>query len=156
MARSTFYVHYVDKDNLLTGQHGVFAENLGEQIMAHPRREAASAFSARTWFYHVQAQGPILKVIAKDPALDLAMKTLHRIIQRSVEENMMAHLQGGKDTGVPASVVVDYVTGSLMVLIKWWFKQGMTHTPEQMDAMFQQLVVPGMAAVFNKATHEDN
>ena len=30
VARSTFYVHYVDKDDLLTGGHGVFAENLGQ------------------------------------------------------------------------------------------------------------------------------
>jgi len=30
VARSTFYVHYVDKDDLLTGSHGIFAENLGE------------------------------------------------------------------------------------------------------------------------------
>jgi len=160
VARSTFYTHYVDKDDLLTGQHGVFAENLGEHIQAHPLSEDASAsppgtmFSVRTWFYHVQAQGPILKLIAKDSALDLAMKTLQRIVQRSVEENLQAHLQTEKDIDIPASVLVDYVTGSLMTLIQWWFKQGMTHTPEQMDALFQQLVVPGVSTVFHKATHE--
>ena len=161
VARSTFYTHYVDKDDLLTGQHGVFAENLGEHIQAHSQREddgSASSpgtmFSVRTWFYHVQAQGPILKLIAKDSALDLAMKTLHRIVQRSVEESLQAHLQAEKDIDIPASVLVDYVTGSLMILIQWWFKQGMTKTPEQMDALFQQLVIPGVSSVFHKTTNE--
>ena len=59
VARSTFYVHYVDKDDLLTGSHGIFAENLGEQMLAHAG-ESGSAFSSRTWFYHIQAQGDIL------------------------------------------------------------------------------------------------
>ena len=47
VARSTFYMHYMDKDDLLTGGQGVFAANLGEQLTAHPRRAEASAFSAR-------------------------------------------------------------------------------------------------------------
>ena len=150
VARSTFYMHYMDKDDLLTGGQGVFAANLGEQLTAHPRRAEASAFSARVWFYHVQAQAPILKLIAKDSALDLAMKTLHEIVQRSVEESMRTHFQDGKETAVPPSVIVDYVAGSLMVLLKWWFKQGMTHTPEQMEAMFQQLVVPGVSTALRR------
>ena len=61
VARSTFYVHYMDKDDLLTGRHGIFAENLGQQLTAHAGEHGASAFSSRTWFYHIEAQGDILK-----------------------------------------------------------------------------------------------
>ena len=53
MARSTFYVHYMDKDDLLTGRHGIFAENLSQQLTTHAGD--ASAFSSRVWFYHIQA-----------------------------------------------------------------------------------------------------
>ena len=91
VARSTFYVHYVDKDDLLTGRHGIFAENLGEQMHAHAGERSASAFSSRTWFYHIQAQGDILKVIAKDSAMELAMKTLRGIIHGSVQDGIQAH-----------------------------------------------------------------
>ncbi len=141
VARSTFYVHYVDKDDLLTGRHGIFAENLGEQMLAHAG-ESASAFSSRTWFYHIQAQGDILKVLAKDSAMELAMKTLRGIIHDSIQEGMQAH----KDASMPLSLLVDYLTDTLMTLIKWWFKDGMRYTPEQMDEMFQQLVMPGIVA----------
>lgn len=141
VARSTFYVHYVDKDDLLTGRHGIFAENLGEQILAHAG-ESGSAFSSRTWFYHIQAQGDILKVLAKDSAMELAMKTLRGIIHDSVQNGMQAH----QDASMPLSLLVDYLTDTLMTLIKWWFKDGMKYTPEQMDEMFQQLVMPGIVA----------
>jgi hypothetical protein len=131
----------VDKDDLLTGRHGIFAENLGEQMLAHAG-ESASAFSSRTWFYHIQAQGDILKVLAKDSAMELAMKTLRGIIHNSIQEGMQAH----KDASMPLSLLVDYLTDTLMTLIKWWFKDGMKYTPEQMDEMFQQLVMPGIVA----------
>ena len=152
VARSTFYVHYVDKDDLLTGSHGIFAENLGEQMLAHAG-ESGSAFSSRTWFYHIQAQGDILKVIAKDSAMELAMKTLHGIIHDSVQKGMQAHAPI-KNASVPLPLIVDYLTDTLMTLIKWWFKDGMRSTPEQMDEMFQQLVMPGVLAVLRGVNHE--
>ena len=153
VARSTFYVHYVDKDDLLMGSHGIFAENLGEQMHAHAGESGASAFSSRTWFYHIQAQGDILKVIAKDSAMDLAMKTLRGIIHDSVQNGMQAHSQS-KGASVPLPLIVDYLTDTLMTLIKWWFKDGMRYTPEQMDEMFQQLVMPGVLAVLKGVNHE--
>ena len=153
VARSTFYVHYVDKDDLLTGRHGIFAENLGEQLHAHAVERSTSAFSSRTWFYHIKAQGDILKLIAKDSAIELTMKTLRGIIHESVQNGMQAHSQN-KDASVPLSLMVDYLTDTLMTLIKFWFRDGMKHTPEQMDEMFQQLVMPGVSAVLRGAKHE--
>jgi len=146
VARSTFYVHYVDKDDLLTGAHGIFAENLGHHMTAHTEGSGASSFSARIWFYHVQAQGDILKIIAKDPAMELAMKTLRAIIHRSMQQGMKAHTQI-EDASVPMPVIVDYLTDSLMTLIKWWVMDGMKSTPDQMNQIFQKLVLPGASSV---------
>ena len=154
VARSTFYVHYVDKNDLLTGSHGIFAENLGEQLTAHGAGQGATAFSSRMWFYHIQAQGDILKVIAKDSAMEMAMKTLRGIIHDSVQNGMQTHMQMGKDASVPLPLLVDYLADTLMTLIKFWFKDGMKYTPEQMDEMFQRLVAPGVSAVLRGANHE--
>ena len=153
VARSTFYMHYVDKDDLLTGGQGIFAENLGQQMTAHSDRRGAAAFSARIWFYHVQAQGEILKVIARDSAMELAMKTLRGIIHRGVEEGMQTHSLIESAT-VPLPVIVDYLTDTMMTLIKWWFQNGMKYTPEQMDDMFQELVVPGVSSVLRGVPYE--
>jgi AcrR family transcriptional regulator len=147
VARSTFYVHYVDKDDLLTGRHGIFAENLSQHLTAHSGDQGASAFSSQMWFYHIQAQGDILKVIAKDSAMELAMKTLRGIIHDSVRNGMQAHEQADNDVSVPLPLLADYLTDTLMTLIKWWFKDGMKKTPEQMDAIFQQLVMPGVTSI---------
>jgi len=152
VARSTFYVHYVDKDDLLTGPQGIFAENLGHDLSAHSADNGREALSSRAWFYHIQAQGDILKAIAKDSALDLAMKTLRGMIQHSVQDGLADH-SFPENPRVPMTLVVDYLTDTLMTLIKWWFKNGMKYTPEQMDEMFQQLVTPGVLAVLRGVGH---
>lgn len=154
VARSTFYTHYMDKDDLLTGAHGIFAENLDQQLTAHAGVDGSSAFSSLQWFYHIQAQGEIVKVIAKDPAMDLALKTLRGIIHRSIEEGVRAHSGTDKNADVPQSVIVDYLTDTLMSLIRWWFGHGMTHTPRQMDDMFRKLVMPGIQSIMRGVTHE--
>ena len=154
VARSTFYVHYVDKDDLLTGSHGIFAENLGEQMLAHAGEGSVSAFSSRMWFHHIQAQSDVLKVIAKDSAMELAMKTLRGIIHDSVQKGMQTHFQTSQNASVPLPLIVDYLTDTLMTLIKWWFKDGMQRTPEQMDDIFQQLVTPGVLSALRGGNHE--
>ena len=154
VARSTFYMHYVDKDDLLTGGKGIFAENLGHQMTAHADGNRSSAFSSRNWFHHVQAQGEILKVIARDPAMDLAMKTLRGIIHLNFQEEVQAHAPADNNAGIPLSAMVDYMTDSLMSLIQWWFTNGMKQTPDEMDAMFQKLVAPGLASVLKGDNNE--
>jgi len=153
VARSTFYMHYVDKDDLLTGQHGIFAENLGHDLPTHSMDNNGGAFSSRAWFYHIRAQGDNLKVIAKDPALDLAMKTLRGMILRGVQAGLADHVFPAHPL-VPITLVADYLTDTLMTLIKWWFQDGMKNTPEQMDEIFQQLVTPGVLAVLKGVDHE--
>lgn len=146
VARSTFYTHYFDKDDLLTGERGIFADNLDQRMHAHSQPPESSAFSSLPWFHHIQAQGHILKVIARDPAMKLAMQTLRGIIRRSVEDGLKAHVQHADSSGIPFSVAVDYVTDSLMSLIKWWVDHGMTQTPGEMDEMFKRLVLPGLTS----------
>ena len=154
VARSTFYMHYVDKNDLLTGGKGIFAENIGHQMTAHADGNRSTAFSSRNWFYHVQAQGEILKLIAKDPAMDLAMKTLRGIIHRNIQEELQAHTLPANDAGIPLSAMVDYLTDSLMSLIQWWFSNGMKQTPDEMDQMFQKLVAPGLSSVLKGDKNE--
>jgi len=149
VARSTFYVHYVDKDDLLVGEQGIFASNLDQHSGAasHIELKSSSVFPTHLWFMHIKAQSHILKVIERDTAMDLAMKTLQGIIRRSVQERVEEHIQNDANAAVPVSLIVDYLAGSLMILLQWWLKQGMPYPPERMDEIFQQLVMPGVFAM---------
>jgi hypothetical protein len=149
VACSTFYVHYVDKEDLLVGKWGVFSSNLGVHagVLGHAENEGRFLLSTQGWFHHIQAQGDLLKIIAKDPAMDLAMKTLHGILLEDMQTRIQSHLPENENASMPPSLAVDYLAGSLMTLLKWWMQQGMSYPPEQMDKIFQQLVMPGVSSV---------
>lgn len=147
VARSTFYVHYIDKDDLLVGKWGVFASNLGHHalMMTQEEKDTRSVFPTRVWFQHIQAQEPILKIIARDSALDLAMKTLHGILRNDIQAKVQKSLS--ENGFVPPSLVIDYMSSSLMTMIQWWVKNDMPHSPQRMDEIFQQLVMPGVPSI---------
>ena len=149
VARSTFYVHYVDKEDLLVGKWGVFASNLGVHAdgLKHEENKGHSILSTLGWFQHIQAQADLLKIIAKDPAMDLAMKTLHGILLEDMQIRVQGHLPENRNASIPPSLAVEYLAGSLMTLLKWWVKQGMSYPPERMDEIFQQLVMQGVPSV---------
>lgn len=147
VARSTFYVHYIDKDDLLVGKRGVFASKLGHQaaIRMHEEHTNDAIFPTRGWFQHIQAQNELLKLIAKDSAIELAMKTLHGILRTDAPRRVEKHLHNS--TSIPDSLVVEYMATTLMTLIKWWVRHDMKYSPQQMDEIFQRLVMPGVLSI---------
>jgi len=149
VARSTFYVHYLDKEDLLVGRWGVFASNLGVHAggLKHEENDERSLLSTLGWFHHIKAQCDLLKIIAKDPAMDLAMKTLHGILLEDMQMRIQNHLPENENASIPPSLAVDYLASSLMTLLKWWVKQGMSYPPERMDEIFQQLVMRGVSSM---------
>jgi hypothetical protein len=150
VARSTFYVHYVDKQDLLVGKWGVFASNLGHQaeVMSHQEEENRSLLQPRGWFQHIQVQRHILKIIAKDSAMALAMKTLREILHKDVQIRIQNYLPVKESDSIPSSLIVDYLVDSLMTLLTWWVKHDMPYSPQRMDEIFQRLVMPGVPSFF--------
>ena len=148
VARSTFYVHYINKNDLLVGKWGVFASNLGHhaELMAHEEKNTPSMFPTHVWFQHIQAQESILKIIARDSAMDLAMKTLHGILRNDIQAKVQKYLP--ENGSAPSSLVINYMASSLMTMIQWWVKNDMPNSPQRMDEIFQQLVMPGVHSTF--------
>jgi AcrR family transcriptional regulator len=156
VARSTFYAHYAGKDDLLVGPWGVFAGNLDRHRALKAQEDQAShlILSTRAWFYHIQAQDPILKTIVKGPAMTLAMRTLSKMLYQDIQHQLQPHLPEAKNGTIPPPVIIDYLANTLMTLIKWWITQGMPYTPERMDEIYQQLVMPGLASVLDQGEYK--
>ena len=48
---------------------------------------------------------------------------------------------------VPLAVVAAHVSGSFLTLLRWWLDHGMRDSPEDMEAYFQRLVMPGILSL---------
>ncbi len=78
--------------------------------------------------------------------MDLVLKAVQTYLSQAVVRRMEAYLaeNGGHKPALPLPVIAAYAVGALISLLKWWLDNNMAYTPEQMDAMFQQLVTPGV------------
>ena len=79
--------------------------------------------------------------------IDLLFKKRHERLRQNVERHLAEMLSVGQVPAAPLSLVADYVAGALLTALTWWLDNDLPYTPEQMDAMFGQLVGPGVHAI---------
>ena len=147
VARSTFYAHYVDKEDLLVGRLGVFSrETRGRAQLLHAEKRRPLIPPTCFW-YNILAHRNIFEIIARDSAMDVTMKDLRNKLCANIQAEIQGHQP--ERTAVPASLLVDYLADSIITLIKWWVKQGMTCSPDQMDEMFHRMARPVIGSTFS-------
>ena len=148
VARSTFYVHYLDKEDLLLGEKGIFGgdvdEHLRAQFMRHVDESSNSILPTSAVFYHIRAQRDIYRVLFGRSGMDLVIRKLQEILQSNIAAELNKFLADETAVAVPPAALIDYLSAALLSLIRWWLDHDLPYTPAEMDNMFQRLVMPGV------------
>jgi len=144
VGRTTFYAHYQDKqDLLLRGVAGM------ERKPAAPGQrpaclDAPQTISTQAMFTHVSQNKPLHEVMFRNSP----EQTLRDKGTAFLYANLTAQLQAltgpGVEPPVPIPLLAHYLTGGLMSLVKWWMDTGRPYSPQEMDALFQQIALPGL------------
>jgi AcrR family transcriptional regulator len=148
VGRSTFYGHYQHKDDLLSSQLRRLVEELSQSVKAENQKDHPLLPSLQL-FYHVQAYYSLYKaVVMWGPGLEFVLKTFQVFLSKGIESQLEALLAGAEQqkSALPVAVVANYVAGAFLTLLKWWLDNGMVYSPEYMDELFLQLVMPGVQA----------
>jgi hypothetical protein len=159
VGRSTFYKHYQDKEDLLLrGVAGLSAEHLPPSS-APPKdrrhqseQEKPKMISVLGMFQHVKGNLALHRLMfdnAKDNTLrEKGTAFLYENIHTQLLELKNPHTE----SSVPLEVCALYMTHGLMSLVKWWVDHKMTRTPEEMNAMFQQMAMPGLQKILGRTS----
>ena len=140
VARSTFYAHFIDKEDLLVGPLGVFSREVRGQVQLPHAEKRRPLIPPTCFWYNIMAHRNIFEIIARDSAMDVTMKDLRNKLCANIQAEIQRHQP--EQAAVPTSLLVDYLADAIITLIKWWVKQGMTYSPEQMDEMFYRMARP--------------
>ena len=143
VGRSTFYAHYHDKDDLLASNFQQVMDNLGSQV---EWRNSQFVFPVASLFHHVQEHHHLYKALAWGGGFDVLLRAGQQQWRAQVEQYLATSLPQGRLPAVPLDAVTVYLAGALQTMLLWWLDRKMPYTPERMDEMFQQLVIPGVAA----------
>jgi AcrR family transcriptional regulator len=146
VGRSTFYAHYVDKDDLLMA---IIAD------LDVPGPDSSSwkpddpAFSwTLELFRHFGSGKRLFKAVASSQSGALA----RRETTRRLEELARAELSRVKAARTldpfRFELVVRFLVGTFIGFMDWWMREENEHLPaDQVDHAFRSLVLPGVARV---------
>lgn len=160
LGRTTFYLHYHDKEELLLESIKAIADDLLEQIEPLPpiRLEEPPANDElllrdpiRVTFAHASENAQLYKIILRGEGGVKATLRVHHIISETVTAAINQTINEGRvpvQLSVPKEVFSNYLAGALIGLVTWWLDSGMCYTPEEMSSMFRKMFFQGGQAVF--------
>jgi AcrR family transcriptional regulator len=149
VGRSTFYAQFRNKEDVLVSEIARVIDLLHEQRRASMQDPAEHLLPGAEFFQHVQATQSIYPTLLRGLATDPHYLAVHRYL-RDHAAQQLALVAGSRTLAVPQEIIADYLAGTLLTLVHWWLDHGMRYTPEQMEAIFHQLALPGIQAVLHQ------
>jgi AcrR family transcriptional regulator len=143
VGRSTFYAHYQDKDDLLASNFSDVMKNLSQPFA---ERDGQLIFPLAPLFEHTKSHQELYKALLWGGGIEVLMHAGQRQWSEQITRYMEAVLHDGRQPTVPIPVLAAYMAGSLYTLLFYWLDHKLPYSPERMDEIFQQLVMPGVNA----------
>ncbi|MDG4892995.1 TetR/AcrR family transcriptional regulator [Mesorhizobium sp. WSM4976] len=151
VGRSTFYAHYTGKEDLLRSGFQMLREELTEARSAsHAGAEASHddplRFSA-AMFEHAARYADHFRTMIGGRGGAVAENEIRLILSEMVRQELSSTLQ---DDAIPRDFVVQFVVGTFLTALNWWFERKPKLSPSQVDAMFRSLVLGGLAQMMGE------
>lgn len=152
VGRTTFYLHYEDKEDLLL--QGLEQEliSLGNEISRHQLvfwfRER-NAYLIRSIFDTVKNNQEVFQIAAREESskmYDRFRKMFIRVVTKVIEENEWAQ-KVVQNMPVPVDYVVEYFSGAIWASIMWWGKNNFEKPSAEMALDFRDLFLPGLLRI---------
>jgi AcrR family transcriptional regulator len=145
VGRSTFYLHFRDKDDLLLSQLEEFLEMMSTALSIR-KEESHRVVPVAELFAHIGSQKKIYRAQADSDRLndffDLAQGYFARGIQQRLTESKRLSKLPQPELGARASALA----GSMLSLLRWWLDRGAKESPRAMDELFHRMVWNGIQA----------
>jgi AcrR family transcriptional regulator len=156
LGRTTFYLHYKDKEELLLESIDTLADDLKAQIglvedQALPApgallapRELAPGAAIELVFRHSAENATLYRVILNGGAASRALLRLQEIISAAAQLFFIRRMPpAARPPDFPPGIILHYFASSLLGLVNWWLQADMPYPPETMAQAFVGLFFGG-------------
>lgn len=148
VGRSTFYAHYLDKQQLLLDT----LQELRAMLTRHQQiavteqgglAQGRFAFSLGM-FEHAASHAQLYRAMVGKQSGVIVQREIQQILGDLVRAEISAALPAGAEAPLPLEVLVHYVVSAFMGLLVWWLDAGLPCSAPEIDATFQRLTLTGI------------
>jgi AcrR family transcriptional regulator len=143
VGRSTFYLHYRDKNDLLLSQLEMFSEMMSRRL-TDCKEKSNRVMPVEELFAHIRLAMPLYGALKRADRLDDFFELAEGNFARGIEKRLLElkRLPDSKQRELAACSVA--LAGNLLALLRWWLDRGAKETPRSMDEMFHKMVWKGL------------
>jgi len=142
VGRSTFYIHYQDKEALLMASFDEMRDQLQRELADIPAAGPIDVtLPATLLFEHAYRNQRVYRALCGHQGGALVQRYLRRLIGDLLRQRLRPQLgQTGPD--VPADVAAEFYTSAVLGLLVWWIDHEFCNGPTWLAATYQTLAHP--------------
>jgi len=153
VGRSTFYVHYRDKDDLFLSDVEDFFEH-ASTVLKRTGASMKRLVPVQEFFAHIREAREFYSALVRSGKINDVHALGRGFFARSIDERL--EMTGFDIDPLRRSAQVHALAGSLFALLDWWIDKGMKADPKEMDDIFHRMAWSGLAAREKRAGHAPN
>ena len=153
VGRSTFYLHFRDKDELLVSGFQYlrsFLESVEEASATIPGKsyERTIGFSL-AMFEHAQGYWRVNRALLGSSAEVVVRRQIHSVLAGVVRREVQREWQRRKrgDGGVSPELLSHFLVSTFVSVLTWWLNSKNPMPPKDIDVAYRHLVLPSLASI---------
>jgi len=168
VGRTTFYLHYKDKEDLLMEEFSTIlyerAMVLSEipfsvwlQISDEDPKNSKSLQPLLLVFQHIYENSELYYLLLQSSN---SSKVIERI-RKITTDSIVKFVEAKKETDpipllseVPIEFFAAFFSGALISVVSWWISEDMRHSPEEVTKMFRSLFFRGATGTLGLSTDQ--
>jgi AcrR family transcriptional regulator len=143
VGRSTFYLHFRNKNDLLLNQLERFLETMSTALSTR-KEQSHRVVPVAEMFAHIGSQKRVYRALADSGRLndffDLAESYFARGIEQRLRESGRLPKMQHRELAARAFAL----SGSLLSLLRWWMDRDPKESPAAIDKLFHRMVWNGL------------
>ena len=142
LGRATFYLHYREKDDLLTDLMNQRLEDfIGTTTQIVSSRDGVLEEKAIEKLFNLAEENyDFYRILEIGKGGTIASTQMQLIIRDRVRERLDQLKQViGKEFSYPQDFLETYLSGALLALIYWWLKEEMPYSASEMARMYRRI-----------------
>lgn len=140
VGRTTFYLHYSNKEELFLSCHEAIVSefhslhSLSREEMLAPEAPTGMISAYR----HLDEARAMLSPIFQGQSSLLILRRIRDRNARQIEATLRAAFTEAGST-IPLDVLANYLAGAQIALVQWWLEKRRPHTAEELAQVFHRL-----------------